>query len=95
MNDKLHYRKSWQWLALGIAAVCGLMLFNQTQEASVQGLWFFNVSMTLSLWLVWDQTIDKGIDTYDELVNKQNVAIAIYKMLTVFACYNGATGMAG
>lgn len=93
-EGRIHYRKSWLWLSISIAAFCGLMLFNQSEEGSLQGLFFFVLCIGTAWYLIDDATIDKDFPTY-KLIKDGNIAFAIYKLRIPLLVLAAAIACAG
>jgi hypothetical protein len=93
-DGRIHYRKSWLWLSIALASFCGVMLFNQSEEGSLQGLFFFVICIGTAWYLLDDQTIDKDFNTFQE-IKDGNLAFAVYKLRVPLLVLAAAIACAG
>ena len=73
--------KNWKptlWIAMVIGIVASVVALDFFPAVSSLSMFMTTLAMAFGAYTVWDMVLMKHVSTHDEIVNKRNVAYAIY-----------------
>ncbi len=82
-------------IAVVLAIVAGGVTLTTLVEFTAPGLFIFTIGMGFGAFVVWDQVLMKGVSTMEEIVEKGNIAYALFMLIPALIVLAGALAMQG
>lgn len=76
--------KNWKptlWIAMAIGIVASIIALEFVPSLSTLSMFAITLAMAYGAFTVWDMILLKHVSTYTEIVEKRNVAYAIYMLI--------------